>query len=265
VTNDAIGRLRIEVHGAVGSIVFDNPTRRNAVTLEMWEELTPAIDRFSDDPEIRVVTLRGAGDAAFVSGADISEFKSKRSTGIDRDRYDRATNVAQQRLYELMKPTVAVVRGYCVGAGVALAACCDVRIASSGARFSVPAAKLGLGYRAAVIRKLMDLLGPSRVLDIFYTAELFDARHAQSIGLVEHVVSEEDLDFFVSDYCGRVCANAPLTLIAAKTVVREISRLSDQYNSVLCDQLVRRCFEIDDFLVALEAFERRERPHFKGR
>ncbi len=262
---EPVPHLRAEIRGPVGWLIFDNPARRNALTVGMWEAIPVEVDRLAQASDIRVVVLRGAGEVAFVSGADISEFGKKRVDNAGLAHYDRIAGEAQDRLYELAKPTVAMIRGFCFGAGVAVAACCDIRIAATSARFSIPAGKLGLGYRAEGIKKLMQLVGPAHTLDLFYTARQIDAFEAQRIGLVEHVVPDDEIEAYVNSYCERVAANAPLTLMAAKIAAREIARAGDDYNREKCEQLVRRCFESEDYAEGLNAFGERRPPVFKGR
>jgi enoyl-CoA hydratase/carnithine racemase len=256
-------RVNSRIEGAIGWLIFDNAPRRNAVTYDMWRAIPEVLERLSADPDIRIVVLRGAGDAAFISGADVSEFDSKRTTdGLEA--YDRVAVLAQESLYGFKKPLIAMLRGFCIGAGVSIAVCCDVRIASAKTRFAIPAGKLGLGYRASGIRKLIDLIGPAKTLDIFYTADQFDAERALSMGLIDHLVDDEMLERYVADYCKRVVENAPLTLAAAKGVVRELLRAGDTYNREHCEALVRRCFESNDYLEGRQAFRQKRKPIFQG-
>ncbi|HWP26366.1 MAG TPA: enoyl-CoA hydratase [Xanthobacteraceae bacterium] len=257
-------RVAVEVRDSIGWITFSNPARRNAVTLDMWRSLPTVLDQLEAVPNVRVVVLRGAGESSFISGADISEFEEYRSALDAIARYDRIAGDAQTRLYNFAKPTVAMVRGACYGAGVSLAACCDVRLASDQARFAIPAAKLGLGYRAAGIKKLIDLIGPARTLDLFYSAEAITAARAYEIGLVEHVVPDETLHDFVVRYCGRIARNAPLTLRAAKTAAREIARAADNYDQELCNRLVQGCFVSEDYAEGRRAFREKRTPKFRG-
>lgn len=257
-------RLLVEIDGPVGSLVFSNPARRNAVALGMWQAIPDAVARLAADDSVRVVTVRGAG-GTFISGADISEFDSQRSGADGLARYDRIAREAQEVLYDLAKPTVAVVQGACYGAGVSLAVCCDIRIASDTARFAIPAGKLGLGYRASGIKKLMDLIGPARTLDLFYSGEAVDAVRAQAIGLVEHVVGAADVEAFAAAYCARVAAAAPLTLKAAKVAAREIAHAGDDYDQDLCDRLAQACFASEDYAEGRLAFREKRKPVFKGR
>ena len=155
--------------GRVGYVIFNNPERRNAVSLEMWEATARILDDFRKDNDIRVVVLTGAGDKAFVSGADISKFESERASQEAVARYNEAVERANAALYEYPKPTIAMIRGYCIGGGLGLAICCDLRICSDNSRFAVPAAKLGLGYPYYGLKKLVDVVGPAFAKEIFYT------------------------------------------------------------------------------------------------
>ena len=161
--------------GALGWIIFNNPAKRNAVSMDMYEAMTEALEDYARDPAIRVVILKGAGDKAFVSGADISEFKEKRSSAESTKIYDAASNRAAKALRECPKPTIAMIRGFCMGGGMGTAVGCDIRIASDDSRFGVPAAKLGVGYRYERLKQLEALVGPSFTMEIFYTGRQFTA------------------------------------------------------------------------------------------
>src|ERR1700740_1231639 len=159
--------------GGVGIVTFNNPERHNAVSLEMWEATKHILDGFAADDDVRVVVLTGAGGKAFVSGADISKFASERASLEATRAYDVKTAAAFNSIYEFPKPTIAMIRGYCIGGGVGLASCCDLRICSDNSRFAVPAAKLGLGYSYAGLRRLVDVVGPAFARGIFFTARQF--------------------------------------------------------------------------------------------
>lgn len=257
--------LRADIENRIGWLTFDNPARRNAVTVSMWEAVPIAIERFENDPDVRAIGLRGAGTVAFVSGADVSEFDSKRSDAAALAHYDRIAREAQDRLYDCPKPTIAMIRGFCFGAGVSLAACCDVRIAAEGAQFCIPAGRLGLGYRAAGVKKLVDLMGPARVLDLFYTSARLDARTAMQRSLVEHVVPDDEIETFTRDYCAKIADSAPLTLAAVKRTVRELARAGEAYDRSLCDRMVQQCFESEDYAEGRRAFREKRPPAFRGR
>ena len=214
--------------GGVGYLIFNNPERHNAVSLEMWEAAQGILADFAADKAIRVVVLTGAGGKAFVSGADISKFESERSSKEAIDRYNAAVDKANTAVYEFPKPTIAMIRGYCIGGGVGLALCCDLRICSDNSKFGVPAAKLGLGYGFKGIKKLVDVVGPSFAKEIFFTARQFTAAEALQMGLVNRVLPEAELEKYVKDYADTISGNAPLTVNSVKYIVGEVVKDESQ-------------------------------------
>jgi enoyl-CoA hydratase/carnithine racemase len=256
-------RLQARKEGAVGWIVFNNPERRNAVSVDMWEALPKALAGFEADPEVRLVVLAGAGDKAFVSGADISQFEKERSGPEAVQRYEELAEGAQARLQEFEKPVVAMIRGYCLGAGLNIAAICDLRIAADDARLGIPAARMGLGYRASSMKNLIDLVGPANTREIMLTARQFTAAEAKHMGLVHHVVPVADLESATKKLADEIAANAPLTLRAAKRIIREVARRD--YDAAQCRAWVKECFDSEDYKEGRKAFMEKRRPVFKGR
>ena len=256
-------RLLAKKEGALGWIVFNNPGRRNAVSIDMWEAIPQVLDDFEEDPAIRVVVLAGAGDQAFISGADISQFESQRSSTEAVQRYEDISEAAQAKLAGCEKPLLAMIRGYCLGAGVNVANTCDLRIAGDDARFGIPAGKMGLGYRATSMKNLVDTVGAPFAREIMLTARQFTAAEALRMGLVHHVVSGSELESFTRKYCEDIAANAPLTLRAAKRTIREVSKRD--YDVALCKSWVRECFESEDYAEGRRAFMEKRKPVFKGR
>jgi len=250
--------------GGVGYLTFNNPERHNAVSLEMWEAASGFLEDFKNDKAIRVVVLTGAGGKAFVSGADISKFESERSSKEAIDRYNFAVDKANAAVYDFPKPTIAMIRGYCIGGGVGLALCCDMRICSDNSKFGVPAAKLGLGYGYTGIKKLVDLVGPSFAKEIFYTARHFTAAEAEKMGLVNRVLPGDELEQYVKDYAETIGGNAPLTVDAVKFIVGETVKPESERDLKKCADLVSQCFASSDYIEGRKAFMEKRKPAFTG-
>ncbi|HEY7658180.1 MAG TPA: enoyl-CoA hydratase [Burkholderiales bacterium] len=257
-------KLIARKEGAIGWVIFNNPGRHNATSYEMWQALPVVLDEFVADPEVRVIVLRGAGEKAFSAGADISQFKEKRS-GAAAKEYNAAADAANQALRECAKPTIAMIRGYCIGGGVAVATGCDIRIAADDARFGVPAAKLGLGYRFDGIKRLASIVGPAFTAEIFYTARQFTAREALEMGLVNRVVAAPELEIFVQDYARVIASNAPLTIAAVKRSLNELQKDAAERDLALCQRMVDACFASEDYREGQAAFMEKRKPQFKGR
>ena len=258
-------KMIAEKEGGIGRLIFNNPARHNAVSLEMWEAVTHIIDDFERDDAIRVIVVSGAGGRAFVSGADISEFKERRASEEAAAAYSKISEGARLRLQETPKPTIAMIRGYCIGGGVGTALACDMRIAAEGSKFGIPAAKLGLGYAYDGIKKLIDLVGPAHAREIFYTARQFTAEEALRMGLVNQVVPDGELEGYVDNYCALIAANAPLTVRAAKVAIREGLKDESARDLALCKRLVDECFASQDYAEGRTAFMEKRQPVFQGR
>ena len=258
-------RMIAEKDGAIGWMVFNNPDRRNALSLDMWQAMPVILDQFDHDPEIRVIVLKGAGDKAFISGADISQFEKQRSSAATVAEYDKIAEAATLRLQELRKPTIAMIHGFCIGGGVGIALQCDLRIAADNARFGVPAARLGLGYRWGGVKKLVDLVGPSFAKEIFLTARHFTAAEALEMGLINRVRPEAELEAYVHHYASLIAENAPLTMEAVKGVVGELGKPAAQIDRARCEAMVARCFDSQDYIEGRRAFMEKRKPVFAGK
>jgi enoyl-CoA hydratase/carnithine racemase len=258
-------RMIAEKDGAIGWMIFNNPERRNAISLDMWQAMPVILDHFDRDPAIRVIVLKGAGDKAFISGADISQFEKQRSSPETIAEYDRIAELANQKLGEIRKPTIAMIHGFCIGGGVGVALQCDLRLAADNARFGVPAARLGLGYRWGGVKKLVDLVGPSFAKEIFFTARHFSAAEAVTMGLVNRALPEAELDAYVRNYCALIADNAPLTMEAVKGVVAELLKPGAQIDREQCEAMVKRCFDSADYIEGRRAFMEKRKPVFAGK
>ncbi len=249
----------------VGYVIFNNPERHNAVSLEMWKACVDILNGFAVDPEVRVVVLTGAGGKAFVSGADISKFAEERSSEEAVKIYNKTVEIGYATVHEFPKPTIAMIRGYCIGGGMGLASCCDLRICSDNSKFAVPAAKLGLGYAYPGVKRLIDIVGPSFTKEIFFTARQFDAAEAREMGLVNRVVEADKLEDYVGDYAQMISANAPLTVDSIKFIVGEAVKDADKRDMQKCADLVANCFASKDYEEGRKAFMEKRKPVFQGR
>ena len=248
----------------VGHVVFNNPDKRNAVSLDMWQAVDQALDRFAADEEIRAVVLSGAGGRAFVSGADVSKFEEERSGAEAVAHYNATTARIYAKLHTFAKPTIAQITGSCVGGGVALAVCCDLRICGQISRFGIPAAKLGLGYGFAGLQRLVHLIGPAFAKEMFFTARLFSAAEAYEMGLVNRVVPDDQVEGYVADYARTISGNAPLTVGAVKAVVGEVLKDPAERDLARCERLVQACFASRDYVEGRQAFLEKRPPRFIG-
>lgn len=251
--------------GAFGWLVFDNPERRNALTLDMWQGIPEVLRAFDADPEVRVVIIAGAGDKAFVSGADISQFESARSNSEADERYSGFTDAAFGALEHVSKPTIAMIRGFCIGGGLAVALSCDLRIAADDAKFGIPAARLGLGYGFEGVRKLVSVVGPAFASEVLFTARHIDAADALQMGLVNKVVSVAELEPAARSYAALIAANAPLTIRASKIAIKESLQDPEKRKLPALDAAIAACFESEDFAEGRRAFLEKRTPQFQGK
>ncbi len=251
--------------GPVGFLVFNNPERRNAVSLEMWQRAGEVIAGFAQDDDVRVIVLAGAGDKAFVSGADISKFEDERANAEAQEKYSKTSSGMRALLRGTGKPTIAMIRGYCIGGGMSLALSCDLRICSDDAQFGIPAARLGIGYGMEGLRRLVELVGPSAAKEFIYTARRYTAAEALRMGIVNQVLPAQSLDAAVREIAGNIAANAPLSILTAKRVIDELMKDPAERDLALCDELVKRCGASEDFIEGRRAFMEKRKPVFRGR
>jgi len=232
------------------------------MSLDMWRGAATVLETFECDRAVRVIVLTGAGGKAFVSGADISKFEDERATLEAVAEYNAAVDRFSTTLLSGTKPTIAMIRGFCLGGGVAIAVCCDLRIANDTARFAVPAAKLGLGYGYENVRRIVDLVGPQFATEMLLTARQFDAAEVVRAGLINRVVPDADIDRTVRELAETIAGNAPLTIQAVKRIMRELR--SERPDVDACDALVKKCFESADYREGRQAFMEKRKPEFRG-
>lgn len=263
--NTGTERMIAEKDGAVGWMLFNNPARHNAMSIDMWAAVSRIIEAFERDDAIRVIVLAGAGGKAFISGADISEFGEKRASRDQIDAYDKVAGEANTAIIRATKPTIAMIEGYCIGGGLGVALCCDLRLAADNSRFAVPAAKLGLGYGYGGIKRLVDVVGPSFAKEIFYTARQFDTAEALQMGLVNRVRPAADIKAFVRDTAATIGGNAPLTLRSVKICVDEVTKDPQARDLDAAQRAVDACFASQDYIEGRTAFMDKRKPVFQGR
>jgi enoyl-CoA hydratase/carnithine racemase len=256
------GRVRHHREGPIGWIVFDHPERHNAISAAMWGELAGAARAHAEDPEVRVIALRGAGERAFVSGADISEFEERGAPTPPRTASGRSASAL--RFDRIDKPVIAMIHGVCFGGGVGIAVAADLRYAADDASFCIPAARLGVAYPIAGHEALAQLVGRANALEIFFTAKRFGASEAHAMGLVNAVIPKPSLEARVREIAREIAANAPLSLRAAKCTARELARPAAERDLANLDALAAACAASDDLREGTRAFLEKRAPHFRG-
>jgi enoyl-CoA hydratase/carnithine racemase len=258
-------KIRAYVDGAVGWVVFNNPARRNAISLDMWRAIPTIFDAFESNETVRAIVLRGAGDRAFVSGLDISQFDDQFSSSSAATDLEALSAEANRRIQTSPRPTIAMIDGFCIGAGVQLAASCDLRIAAERAVFAITAARLGLGYPVLALKGLLEIIGPNGVKELFFTARQFTAAEAQRMGLADRIVAADALEQDVRDTCALIAANAPLTIKAVKQTLDRLLEAPSAETLAACEDLMNACLDSTDYAEGRRAFAEKRKPVFTGR
>lgn len=257
--------ILVERMGRTATVVFNRPHVRNAFNLAMWTVLPEVVDGLARDPAVRAIVFRGAGEEAFASGADISEFRENRKDRATADAYNARTEAAYHAIETCPKPTVAMIYGYCMGGSVATAMACDLRFAADTAKFAIPAARLGIVYGLHSVKRLVSLVGPAAAKDILFSGRTFDAAEALRLGFVNRVLPAAGLASFTADYLARVADNAPLSVRGAKLVVEAVVEDGGVARRAEVERLQLETFESEDYREGTTAFLEKRRPTFRGR
>ena len=260
-----MAELKTSIAGGVATVLFSNPPRMNAMTYDMWQAVPKVFSELDADPSVRLIVCAGDGEKAFISGADISQFEKLRGTVEAQIVYNQAVEAAYQAPLNCTKPVIARIRGICIGGGLGFAAACDLRICSEDSVFRMPAARLGLGYSPAGVRRFMNVLGAANTMDIFMSARKLDAKEALRMGFVSKVVPVAELEKTVADYCKLVAENAPLTVAAAKYAVQQWLKDEKDRDLAKAMKMVEACFASDDHKEGRKAFMEKRTPEFKGK
>src|SRR5882757_1186211 len=261
----ADGKIQQSVSDGVGVITFNNPEKRNAMSLEMWEGLGSALIELRDNPDVRVVIMVGAGDKAFVSGADISQFEKTRHNAQASEEYSKRSAAQRALLADYPKPTIACIRGFCLGGGMQIAMLADIRFAAENSQFGIPAAKLGIAYGYDGLRNLVSLVGPSWARLIMYTGMRIDSAEALRIGLVDRVMPDADLWNATMEIATTISGNAPLAIKAAKITIAQALKDPEQRDMDAIKEIGIACMDSEDFREGRQAFMERRKPAFKGK
>ncbi|WP_299784817.1 enoyl-CoA hydratase [uncultured Marivita sp.] len=257
-------KIITEQSGDIARIIFNQPEKRNAVSLEMWEAVEAAAKRFAEDDSVRILILSGAGGKAFVSGADISKFETERASTEAVAHYNATTKRVYDIIEDFPKPTIAQIDGFCIGGGVALSLSCDLRICGESSQFAVPAAKLGLGYGYQGINRLVNVVGPAFAKEIFFTARRFTSAEAKDMGLVNRVVPDDQVGQVAEETAQMIAANAPMTVNSVKYIVSQIVAPESETDLDECARRVQACFESEDYKEGRKAFMEKRKPNFVG-
>jgi enoyl-CoA hydratase len=258
-------RILIQQDGNVATVVFNRAEVRNAISLAMWGEIAEITQRLAEDDSVRAILFRGAGEKAFASGADISEFQENRKDKATAVAYNKTVETAEAAIRHCGKPTIAMIYGFCMGGGMAIAMACDLRFAATGSRFGIPAARLGIIYDFDSVHQLVGLVGPGYAKDILFSARSLDAEEAFRIGLIQRLLPAAELESHTLDYLKVVAANAPLSVRGAKAQVAAIFEGATEAHRDQMQTARLETFDSEDYKEGTRAFLEKRPPRFIGR
>jgi enoyl-CoA hydratase len=259
------GMVDAEVKGPIGWLVWDNQSKRNALSPPMYPDALTVIETFEADPSVKIVVMRGAGERAFVSGADISSFAKTRADAAAVERTRAVPDQLRHAMLHMEKPLIAMIRGYCLGGGLGMALNADIRFASSDSQFGIPAAHRGVAYAPEGLKQLVDLVGPSVAKDIMFSARRLPADEALRVGLVNRVVEPEELEAVTVEYAETLAANAPLSIRASKYFINQLGLERAERNEARMAAMRQEAADSEDFKEATRSFMEKRRPVFQGR
>jgi enoyl-CoA hydratase len=260
----ADGKILAQAKDGVGTVVFNQPEKRNAMSIAMWDGMAAALDAFAADAAVRCVVLEGAGGKAFVSGADISQFEQNRSDAEAQRHYNEKTSHGRRKLAEFPKPVIAKIQGFCMGGGLGIAMSCDMRIAGTGSEFGIPAARLGIAYGFDMVKNLVSLVGPAHAHFILMTGGRIAAEEAERLGLINKLYPAESLDAEVAKITATIAVNAPLSLLANKRTVRAVLADAADRDMGAIAKAADACFDSADYREGRRAFMEKRKPVFTG-
>jgi enoyl-CoA hydratase/carnithine racemase len=257
--------ILVEQNDNIGTVVFNRPRLRNAISLAMWSQIPGIVERLTKDDAVRAIVFRGAGTEAFASGADISEFKENRKDAATATAYNRTVEAACASIRNCPKPTLAMIHGFCMGGAMAIAMACDLRFAAEGSRYGIPAAKLSITYDFDAVHQLVDLVGPAYAKDILFSARTVDADEALRIGLIQRLMPASELEATTYDYLRTVAANAPLSVRGSKIQIQALFEGVTEAHREKMRALRVEAFETEDYKEGTRAFLEKRPPRFLGR
>ena len=257
--------LRVEKRGAVGWIIFDQPAKRNAISGEMWRGIPPTMRQLDRDPEVRCIAFRGSGTVAFAAGADVSEFESVRADRGAVAQYDELLDEVLHSIQDSLKPTLAMIYGFCMGGGLEIALACDLRYSAASGQFGIPAAKLGLAYNIEGHKRLLETVGHAYAREIMFLGRRYDSREALAMGLVHRVLPDAELEGYVDGVIDTLRVNAPLAIANTKTILEEYVKSSGTPDAARMRAAVERCTASSDYIEGRRAFMEKRKPRFTGK